>query len=310
MLLGQPRVVEAARGRVPDPPEPWEVPGGDADFREFTGRRLGAFPSRPRSHENVPAGAREALEPITGPLELTDMVVVPRSPRLVGRGDGQWAVTPTSVLAVGDRAAALWVDGHLGPAVVRSIPIEDVAACIDRTVLLSGRLEIVGPTDSLVIRYNTVGRVEVRALLMEVRRGFWPPSPPLSPGPGLLPEQLPHKWMALLHSADVQPVGIEPTVVVAGDLRANRSKLPRGIALLGSTELLVATEPAPVDGETSYGVDLVAVPRARLAGMEVAPRGLRLFVDAGGTRVEIRVPAEAGLTGAVTGTLGPLAVTD
>lgn len=306
MTTAEPRVVDATRRSVPDAPEPWEIPGGEADFREFTARRLGAFPARPRSAEDVPPGAREGLEAVTGPLDLGDMVVVPRSPRLVGLGDRAWAVSPTSVLAVGDRAVALWVDTRGGPRVVSSIPLGEVAGCVDRTVLLAGRLEIAGPSGSIVLRYNTVGRGEVRALLLEVRRAFWPPAPPAGPGIGFRPEQLPHKWMALARSSDAQPGDPETNVIVAGQLGGRPTRLPRGIAILNATELLVATEPSPEDGASTYGVDLVAVPRSRLAGLEGAARGLRMLVDAGPSRVEIRVPAEPALTNAVTGTLAPL----
>ena len=54
------------------------------------------------------------------------------------------------------------------------LPLAGVVAVLDRSVLLHGRLELVGPEPSIIVRYNTVGRPELRELLLPVRTSSQP----------------------------------------------------------------------------------------------------------------------------------------
>jgi hypothetical protein len=285
-----------------DPPEPWEGPGGEDDLRAYTARRLAAYAHRPRTPRDVPAGALEALTAALGHLAGEDLIVIPRTPRPVAAGPNSWVVTPISVLAVGEAALALWV-GEPGPGIVALVPFDEVAAITDRTILLLGRLEITGAGQSIVVRYNTVGRHLVRGALAEVRRSFWPPSlPPAMTG--VRPEQLPHKWMALLHSGDMLPGGPDGLLTVAGALDDPR-QARNGIAALSSTELLIATEPAMADGPGHYGVDLVVVPRPRLAALATTRSTVVATVTVRGLPVQVPLEVAPSLAAAGAATLVP-----
>jgi hypothetical protein len=285
-----------------DPPEPWEGRGNEADLHAYTARRLAAYAHRPRSPRDVPVGALEALTAAIGHLDGDDLIVIPRTPRPVGTGPNLWVVTPTSVLAVGERALALWVDVP-GPGIVAVIPFDEIAAMVDRTILLLGRLEITGSGGTIVIRYNTVGRELMRTALVEVRRSFWPPSLPADPA-GVRPEQLPHKWMALLRSPDMLPNGDDRLLAAAGALDDPR-QLHDGIAALSATELLIATEPASADGPGHYGVDLVVVPRPRLIRLETTPSTVVATVTVHGTPIMLPIEVSPSLAAAVQAILVP-----
>ena len=286
---------------VYDPAEPWEGPGDESDLRAYTARRLASYAHRPRSPQDVPIGALEALTGVLGHLGGEDLVILPRTPRVVG-GRNTWAVTPTSVLGVGDRALALWVDGP-GAGVVAVIGFDEIAAIVDRTILLLGRLEVIGAGRSIVVRYNTVGRHLVRNALAEARRSFWPPA--LPPGiEGVRPEQLPHKWMALLRSSDVLPHGPDGLLVAAGAL-GNRRAPRNGVAALSSTELLIATEPATAGESGHYGVDLVVLPRPRLRSLTTASSAVIATVDVAGRPVQVPIEVSPSLAAAVEATLVP-----
>jgi hypothetical protein len=287
---------------VLDPPEPWEGPGDEEDLRAYTARRLAAYAHRPRSPKDVPAGALEALNAVLGKLTGEDLIIVPRTPRPVGVGPDLWVVTPTSVLAVGERALALWVD-RPGPGIVAVIPFDEVAAIVDRTILLLGRMEIHGADRSIVVRYNTVGRELMRSALVEIRRSFWPPSLPPS-ATGVRPEQLPHKWMALLRSSDMLPNGPDGLLAAAGTLDDPR-QVHNGIAALSSTELLVATEPASEAGPSHYGVDLVVLPRPRLTALATDRASVTATVTVRGLPVRVPVAVSPSLAAAVHATLVP-----
>ena len=106
------------------------------------------------------------------------------------------------------------------------------------------------------MRYNTVGRPELRELLLPVRTSSQPAATALPEGLGQDPATLPHKWMALLRSTDVLPAGPDRLVVAAGDPWNIRPQLHDGVAVLSSRELLVATDPTPDAQMAHYGHDL------------------------------------------------------
>jgi hypothetical protein len=298
-------VVDTTHDELFEPAEPWEVPGNEEDLRRYTARRLGAYVQRPRDASELPAGALADLEAVLGPLELGDVVLLPRTPRPTGVGELRWVVTPTSVLGVGERAVALWVDEPAARVVAR-LPFDEVAAVIDRTILLLGRLEIVGRTTSIVLRYNTVGREVVREALGELRRSFWPPTGLPSEPTGVRRETLPFKWRTLLGSADILVSGPERLIVAAGALTDPRAWSRNGVAALSATELLIATEPTGDSRRANYGVDLVMVPRSRLHGLTASGAALRVSVTVDGSPVELWIGAEATLAEAADSVLGPL----
>ncbi len=290
------RVLDLHQNELSDPEERWETPGVEADLRTYASLRRAAYPLLPAKFEgNLPDRAVADLEEAVGTLRPGDVVMVPRTPRPIPGGD--WAVTPTSVLGIGADAVALWVD-EPAACVVTSIPFRDVAAVLDLTVLLYGRLEIVGPQRSIVLRYNTVGRDEMRAMTLAVRRGFAAIAGTQVAG-GPAPEDLPHKWMAVLKSREAQPRGREPRLVIAGNTQEREETVRNGVATLTTSELLIAVEPEVPGGVGMYGVDLVAVPRTRLASAEPGDRELIVDVAMAGGTVRLRVPAHPALASAL-----------
>ena len=113
-----------------------------------------------------------ALRPVVGDVPLEHVFVIPRAARTVGIERAEWVVAPTEVVAIGEDRMAIWVDDPAGPRVRAVIPFRDVVAVLDRSILLYGRLEIIGPETSIVVRYNTVGQPELRALLLPIRRSL------------------------------------------------------------------------------------------------------------------------------------------
>ncbi|MHB8959876.1 MAG: hypothetical protein ACYDAN_09645, partial [Candidatus Limnocylindrales bacterium] len=142
-------VVDLLRDTVSEPAEPWEAPADDRDVEAH--RRLGraGYADIPQSlaSPGVPDGAVAELAASVGDLVPGRVITIPRTPRNAGRGG--WVVTPASVVGLGADAVALWVDGA-GQRVVARMPYEEVAAVSDLTVLLYGRVEIVGPEGSIV----------------------------------------------------------------------------------------------------------------------------------------------------------------
>jgi hypothetical protein len=298
-----PRILDTANV-FRDPADAWELGGDEAELLDYGRRRMAAFPRRPHDWDDLPEAATVALRAALGPFELDDALLVPRTPRPTGTSRLAWVVTPTAVLAAGAEAVGYWVDSPDGGAVVGRLPFGDIAALVDRTVLLYGRLEIVGVSRSIVLRYNTVSRQFVRDLVLEVRRSFWPGVETADAGPG--PHDVPLKWTNVLLSADMLPHGPQPRVVVARVVDSRQPPRHQGLAVLTPNELQLAIEPAGNLELGIYGVDLVVVPRTRILGLISAPLGLRVRVAVPDGEVELRVPAHADLASAAAAVLGPL----
>jgi hypothetical protein len=254
----------------------------------------------------VPAGAMDDLRPVVGDVGLEQLFVIPRSSRTVGSARADWVLTPTEVIAVGGETIAVWIDDAGGPRVRAVLPLADVVAVLDRSVLLHGRLELVGPEPSIIVRYNTVGRPELRELLLPVRTTSQPVAGVLPEGAGRDPASLPHKWMALLRSTEVQPAGPDRMVVAAGDPWNVRPQLHDGVAVLSSRELLVATDPTPSVEMAHYGVDLLAVARSRVRAIGGGGDTLVVTVADLPRDVEIRIAAHPALVAETIALLGPL----
>jgi hypothetical protein len=209
------------------------------------------------------------------------------------------------VLAVGADRLAVWLEDPAGPRIRATSPIDDVVAVLDRTVLLAGRLELVGRDTSIVVHYNTVGRSDIRRLLRPIRANAEPVGLPL-PAAGRDPMRLPHKWMALVRSVDVAGSAGGPMVVAAGDLDSPRPILHTGVAVLTDRELVVATDPTPDVRMAQYGFDLAVVPRTRVTGLEGTGSTLTMRLDAWPGRVQLEVSAHPSLVAEAAATLGPL----
>lgn len=300
------RVIRAVGRDEADPPEPWERPASADDLAELSTKRFERLPHRPASMAEVPAVALDHLRAVVGEVGPEQLFVIPRSARTIGIDDTRWVVSPTQVVAVGRDTVAVWIDVAGSPRVREVLPIADVVAMLDRSILLYGRLELIGPTSSIVVRYNTVGQPELRSMLLPVRRAALPVEAPLPQG-GRDPGELPHKWMALLRSRDVLPRGLDRLLVAAGDLGHPRPQLHNGVAVLSSTELVVATDPTPDVRMAQYGVDLLAVARRRLLAFAGGGSTLRVTVAAAGGPVEIRLAAHPTLVKEATVLLAPLA---
>jgi hypothetical protein len=300
------RVIRASDRESLDPAEPWEVPATQADLEELSTKRFERLPHRPASLAEIPPGAAAALEPVVGEMPMEHVFVIPRAARSVGIERSDWVLSPTEVVAIGRDRIAVWIDEPAGPRVRAVIPFSDVVAVLDRSILLYGRLEIIGPEASLVVRYNTVGQPELRGLLLPLRRSFGRVPDALAEASGRDPGSLPHKWMSVLHSSDVRVRGREPMLVAAGDLDSQRPQLHDGVAVLTAAELVVATDPTPDARSAQYGVDLLIVPRALVTGM--AGSGGRLGITVGATPhpVDVWIDAHPTLVADAVRLLGPL----
>lgn len=288
-----------------DPSEPWETPATESDIKELSTRRFERLPHRPMNIREVPAGALEALRPVVGDVGLHQLFVIPRVARVAGTDQAGWVLSPTEVLAVGAERLAVWLNDPAGPRIRANLPISEVVALLDRTVLLHGRLELIGRDASIVVRYNTVGRAEVRALLQPIRAMATPTAAALPSGSGRDPASLPHKWMALIHSTEVGQQDAA-MVVAAGDLANPEPLLHNGVAVLTERELVVATDPTPDVKMAQYGFDLAVVPRSRLLGLHGHGSSLVITADAVPGRVELRITAHESLVADTVKVLKPL----
>ncbi len=300
------RVIRASDRETLDPAEPWEVPATPADLEELSTKRFERLPHRPASLAEIPPGALAALGPVVGDMPLEHVFVIPRAARSVGIEHADWVLAPTEVVAIGRDRIAIWIDDPAGARVRAVIPFTDVIAVLDRTILLYGRLEIIGREASFVVRYSTVGQPELRGLLLPLRRSFEPVATPLPEASGRDPGSLPHKWMAVLHSSEVRVRGREPMLVAAGDLDNPAPQLHNGVAVLTAAELVVATDPTPDAQDAHYGVDLLIAPRALLAGLARTEGGLEVSVGATPLPVGVRIDAHPSLADDALRLLGPL----
>ncbi len=299
-----PRVIRARTHDEPDPAEPWELPADEELLTELSTRRFERLPHRPASLAEVPEGALGDLRPVIGDVGPEQLFVIPRSARTIDAG--RWVETATEVIGVGDDTIAIWITDADGPRVRALLSFADVVAMLDRSILLYGRLEIIGSESSIVVRYNTVGQPELRNLLLPLRRLAAPVDEPLPEDIGSDPGDLPHKWMALVHSRDVMPRGMDRLVVAAGDVANPVPHLHDGVAVLSGTELVIATDPTAEVGMAQYGVDLLVVARSRLRSL--GGRGSTLTVKAAAAPrdVEIRLTAHPSLVKEATRLLVPL----
>jgi hypothetical protein len=299
------RVVDATMVAAGDLPESWELPATDADTEDRRDRSFERLPHRPASAAEIPGNALDDLQRSLGEIGLEQLFVIPRAPRPVGAHRNAWVVTPTQVVAVANGFIGVWVDEAPGPRIRARVPYADVAAILDRNLLLYGRLELVGSEGSIVLRYNAVGRPELRELLLPIRRASAPVHADL-PAAGSGPADMPHKWMALVQSSEMQPHGPDRLTIAAGELGDAVPRPHNGVAVLSSRELLVATEPMADLALAQYGVDLLAVPRGHVTSLDGSGSTLFVRLATQPRPIEIRITADPSLVAAATETLGPI----
>jgi hypothetical protein len=301
-----PRTIRARTHDQLDPAEPWERPADQEVLRELSTRRFERLPHRPATMAEVPDGALADLKDIVGDVGLERLFVIPRSSRMAGPEHGHWVETAPEVVAVGADTIAIWIRDADGARIRATIRFDDVVAILDRTILLYGRLEIIGPDASLVVRYNTVGQPELRGTLLPARLHATPVRATLPEGLGCDPADLPHKWMALVRSREVMPRGMDSLVVAAGDVANPTPHLHDGVAVLSGTELVVATDPTPDTSLAQYGVDLLVVARSRLRSIGGHGDTLTVTVACTPRDIEIRLAAHPSLVAETTRLLSPL----
>ena len=273
------RAIVAKPGST-DPPDAWERPMARRLLPSLQSEGMRGHPYRPATLRDVPPAALEAFRRGIGEPAAERLFVLPGSRRAVDSRDRSWVMTPTRVIGVGADAIALWVDDDRGPGIVARIPFDEVLVLMDLNVLLLGRLEIVGENGSFVVRYNAVNRPDLRDMLVPFRQTFAVASGSV-PATRLSPRDLPLKWRNIVQSTDVQPAGYEDVVLVAGGVDGPKPRAGGGVGIITSRELVIATDPTPYSKEAAYGVDVVAVPRARVLSL-------------GGSRalIEIRIAAD------------------
>jgi hypothetical protein len=302
------RLLDLVRSAVSDPAEAWEIPVRRLDTAWLQGR-----PFRPTKPDEVPPAALPSLVTACGPLLLDRLFVVPRTTRLVA--PGKCVLTPTSVLGFGERAVALWIDEGPDGRLV-AIPIERLRAIEDRRILLYGRLGFIAAETRLVLRYNTAERRALGDNLRDLRHRIAPPGPPTADGflwldhhgQSRARSELPVKWRYVLSSPAVLADPQEPAIVAVGDVaetQRGRSGPASGIAVLASRELVIAVEPIGYVEAERYGVDLLAVPRAHLAGIGWNGRSVTVRVGRAGAEVaSVRLPLDARLVEAMQRSFG------
>jgi hypothetical protein len=169
----------------------------------------------------------------------------------------------------------MWVDHPAGAGVRVVVPVHRLAAIVKRNILLYGRVALVGAEVPLVIRYNTVAEPDLRESLLAVRSAMagspvptraalhWPGHRTLglSPGAGL-----PYKWRFVLGSGEANLVGGEPATVAVGGVDDARACRP-GVAVLGTRELVIVTDPTEDLRGARWGFDTCTVPRSRLRSL-------------------------------------------
>lgn len=277
------------RGRVDDPPEPWEGPIPTALADRFRRDSMLDHPYHPRDVDDAPAGSLAALSAAAGHIRLPQVVVLPETVRSIA-GDGRKVRVPDQALAAGTQGVALWAAGPPQPGVRVVIRHEELEAVEDIHILLYGRLSLFGGGKRLTVRYNTVGRGRLQELLAVLREQVPRQPLPVPETAGQVAE-LPFKWSLLLSERSLPLFEAEPLAWMYGTRRGRRKRQFAAAAVLTPSELVVASDPQQTLGEIPYGTDKRHVLRSRLAAVEYQPPVLSL-VTGSGTRLDTKVAPE------------------
>jgi len=260
--------------RLQDPAEKWEIRFTESEGGSYFRTERASHPYTPRREEDIPAGARKALEEVCSIHELGQIFIIPWAVRSIG-SLAQKVISPNSVLALGEKAVGLWTEKPQ-PGVKIAIPLEKVAAIEDVTILLYGRLSFVPFGDSLTIRYNTVARQEMEPGLLALRRrlaGAPQPLPAVDPGR----EELPFKWKVLLEDPLVRLSRNSPVIHSLASVRVKSRKEAqrRQLIALNPFELVYLSD--PMESMEPYGVDSFIIPRRKITGVHVRDIGLEVW---------------------------------
>lgn len=277
------------RGRVDDPPEPWEGAIPVALAGQFYRDRLLDHPYHPRDVDDAPPSSLAALSAAVGHIRLPQVVVLPETIRPIAE-DGRKVRVPDQALATGPGGVALWAAGPPQPGVRVVISHEELEAAEDVHILLYGRLSLFGAGKRLTVRYNTVGRARLQELLAVLRERV-PRQPLPVPGTAGQVAELPFKWAVLLSEGRLPLFEPEPLAWVYGVRRGRRKRQFAAAAVITPSEVVVASDPQETLGEIPYGTDTRHVLRSRLAAVEYDPPVLSL-ITRGGTRLDTRVAPE------------------
>lgn len=95
--------------RPQDPAEKWEIRFTEAEGGPYFRAERASHPYTPRREEDIPAGARKALDEVCSIHELGQIFIIPWAVRSIG-SLAQKVISPNSVLALGERAVGLWTE--------------------------------------------------------------------------------------------------------------------------------------------------------------------------------------------------------
>ena len=218
-----------------DPAESWELLFSEKEGGSWFRNTHASHPYSPKREQELSCGAWGALRDTCGLEDLHQVFIIPWAVRSIGLGDRK-VISPNSVLAIGRRAVALWTEKP-EPGIKITIPLDEVAAIEDVTILLYGRLSFVPFGQQLTIRYNTVARRALEPALLELRRRLAGPAREVPPEDDRAAD-LPFKWYNLIQTAQVRMERDAPVAFrfhrAPKKSRASRSEHQRG-------ELLVLT---------------------------------------------------------------------
>ena len=287
MRFGDLLLVQGRRAR--DPAESWELVFTEKEGGSYFNGTYASHPYTPRGERELPPGSWDALQASCGVDALRQVFIIPWAVRSIGLGNRK-VISPNSVLAIGGRAVGLWTEKPT-PGIKITIPLDDVAAIEDVTILLYGRLSFVPFGQQLTIRYNTVARRALEPVLLELRRKL-AGAPSAVPAEEQAESGLPFKWHNLIRTAQVR---MDPAAPVAFRFFAapKRSRREAGrceLLVLNPYELVYLCDPR--DALHQYGEDSFIVPRSRMTEVRAGECGAA--VTSNGARISI--PMEGGLS--------------
>jgi len=260
------------RPRALDPAESWELVFSEREGGSYFRGNYASYPYTPRRKQDIPCGAIESLQEVVGLESLHELFIIPWAVRSIGLGNRK-VTSPNSVLAIGARAVGLWTEKPQ-PGIKITIPLQEIAAIEDVTILLYGRLSFVPFGQQLTIRYNMVGRDTLEPALLKLRKRLAGPGRRMPKETAEGPE-LPFKWHNLLRSAQARLDERAPAAFRFCNTVPKRSRhgQQRGeLLVLNPYELVYLCEPLESFGQ--YGEDSFIIPRSRMTAAQATQEGL------------------------------------
>ncbi len=279
--------IRNASHRLQDPAESWEVGRRESAADPSSRGIYDIFPRTPRTADDLPRDALEALNRSCSLEGLEQLFVIPRAIRSTGCGD-QKVMSPRCILGVGTQAVGLWTEEpQRGIKVL--IPLNRIGAIEDITVLLYGRLSFFSFAERLTIRYNTLARSGLRPALLALRERLAGSPLPL-PAEEEAGMELPVKWRRVLHSPVTRLHEGAPVLFrFAVEPGRPGEDVDRGQLLVVNPHELVYTCDPP-EASHNYGADSLVVPRAQVTRVKARER--RLEVTASGARLSLSMATE------------------